>query len=124
MQSNQIYPLLFYSVSGVYIQLVHLRALGKNETREQHVSEITRRLKELALSCNVALLTASQLNEEGRLRESRAIGHHSDHVWLLRHDSEGSILWVEKNRDGERHKVIPVVMFGDASKIVERSEKD
>lgn len=107
-----------------YIQLVHLRALGKNETREQHVSEITRRLKALALSCNVAVLTASQLNEEGRLRESRAIGHHSDHVWLLRHDSEGSILWVEKNRDGERHKAIPVVMFGDASKIVERSEKD
>jgi replicative DNA helicase len=57
-----------------YVQLVHLRSLGSNETREQHVSEITRRLKALALQLNIAVATASQLNEDGKLRESRAIG--------------------------------------------------
>ena len=51
-----------------YIQLVHLRAMASNETREQHVSEITRRLKALALQLNIAVATASQLNEDGKLR--------------------------------------------------------
>jgi replicative DNA helicase len=102
-----------------YIQLVHLRALGKNETREQHVSEITKRLKALALQLDIAVATASQLNDEGKLRESRAIAHHSDHVWLIDHKDEPAI-FINKNRDGERGGVIPVVMRGAVSKFTER----
>ena len=100
-----------------YIQLVHLRNMNSNETREQHVSEITRRLKAIALQLNLALATASQLNEEGRLRESRAIGHHSDHVWLIRKGEDGSAVHIAKNRDGERDRAIPVTMRGDISRF-------
>ena len=100
-----------------YIQLVHLRNMNSNETREQHVSEITRRLKAIALQLNLALATASQLNEEGRLRESRAIGHHSDHVWLIRKGEDGSAVHIAKNRDGERDRSIPVTMRGDISRF-------
>lgn len=100
-----------------YIQLVHLRNMNSNETREQHVSEITRRLKAIALQLNLALATASQLNEEGRLRESRAIGHHSDHVWLIRKSEDGSAVHIAKNRDGERDRAIPVTMRGDISRF-------
>ena len=100
-----------------YIQLIHLRNMNSNETREQHVSEITRRLKAIALQLNLALATASQLNEEGRLRESRAIGHHSDHVWLIRKSEDGSAVHIAKNRDGERDRSFPVTMRGDISRF-------
>ena len=102
-----------------YIQLVHLRSLGKNETREQHVSEITRRLKALALQLNICVGTASQLNEEGRLRESRAISHHSDHVWIIANGEQGKILRIDKNRNGERDKAVPVVMHGHIARFEE-----
>ena len=99
-----------------YIQLVHLRAMSVNETREQHVSEITRRLKALALQLNIAVATASQLNEDGKLRESRAIGMHSDHVWMVKHEDQ-SFITVDKNRDGERGHAVPVVMDGATAKF-------
>jgi replicative DNA helicase len=106
-----------------YIQLVHLRSLNSNETREQHVSEITKRLKALALQLNITLATASQLNDEGKLRESRAIGHHSDHVWMISHTNEGAWIMVNKNREGERGASIPVLMQGSISRFVDRSVK-
>jgi replicative DNA helicase len=106
-----------------YIQLVHLRSLNSNETREQHVSEITKRLKALALQLNITLATASQLNDEGKLRESRAIGHHSDHVWMISHTNEGAWIMVNKNREGERGASIPVIMQGSISRFVDRSVK-
>jgi replicative DNA helicase len=60
-----------------YLQLVET---PKADNRELGISEVARRLKSIALSRKVAVLTASQLNDDGRLRESRAIGHHADLV--------------------------------------------
>jgi len=104
-----------------YVQLVHLRAMASNETREQHVSEITRRLKALALQLNIAVATASQLNEDGKLRESRAIGMHSDHVWMIKHGDE-SFISLDKNRDGERGHAVPVQMDGSIAKFTQLQE--
>ena len=105
-----------------YLQLVHLRNMSSNETREQHVSEITRRLKAISLQLNLAIATASQLNEEGKLRESRAIGHHSDHVWLIRKGEDGPVVNIAKNRDGERDRSFPVIMRGDISRFEGRTK--
>lgn len=105
-----------------YLQLIHLRSMASNETREQHVSEITRRLKALALQLDIAMATASQLNEEGKLRESRAIGMHSDHVWIIRHGDE-SYVTIDKNRDGERGAAIPVLMQGAFAQFLPRQEE-
>lgn len=109
-----------------YVQLVHLRALGSNETREQHVSELTKRLKSLAIHLNVAVVTASQLNDDNppKLRESRAIGHHSDHVWFIGHGDTGSWLTVVKNREGERGGAFPILMSGATSQFVPRDERE
>lgn len=119
-----------YAASGAadiaiidYVQLVNLRAMTSNETREQHVSEITRKMKAMALQCNIAVITASQLNDDGKLRESRAIGHHSDHVWKVIHGDEGSILHVVKNRSGERNVSVPILMQGHISKFVTREQR-
>jgi replicative DNA helicase len=105
-----------------YIQLIHLRALGSNETREQHVSEVSKRLKSLALHLNVAVATASQLNDDNppKLRESRAIGHHSDHVWFVGGQPEEQFLTIIKNRDGERGGAVPVRMNGATATFSER----
>jgi len=119
-----------YAASGAadiaiidYVQLVNLRAMTSNETREQHVSEITRKMKAMALQCNIAVITASQLNDDGKLRESRAIGHHSDHVWKVIHGDEGSVLHVVKNRSGERNVSVPILMQGHISKFVTRDQR-
>lgn len=119
-----------YAASGAadiaiidYVQLVNLRAMTSNETREQHVSEITRKMKAMALQCHIAVITASQLNDDGKLRESRAIGHHSDHVWKVIHGDEGSILHVVKNRSGERNVSVPILMQGHISKFVTRDQR-
>ena len=103
-----------------YVQLVHLREMAKNETREQHVSEIVRRLKQLALQLDIAVATASQLNDEGKLRESRAIGMHSDHVWIIKRGEDGDLLSMDKVRDGERGVCVPLLMQGALSRFVER----
>jgi replicative DNA helicase len=59
-----------------YIQLVESASVGKGANRETHVSEVARRLKLLTKELQVAVIAMSQLNDEGQLRESRAIGHH------------------------------------------------
>jgi replicative DNA helicase len=106
-----------------YVQLVHLREMSKNETREQHVSEIVRRLKQLALHLNIAVATASQLNDEGKLRESRAIGMHSDHVWVIKRGEDGDLLSMDKVRDGERGIAVPLVMQGHLSRFAPRETR-
>lgn len=106
-----------------YLQLVHLRNMASNETREQHVSEITRRLKAIALQLNIAMATASQLNEEGKLRESRAIGMHSDHVWKILHE-EKSFISIDKNRDGERGAIVPIHMEGHCARFSLRDNRE
>ena len=93
-----------------------------SDLREQHVSEITRRLKALALQLNIAVATASQLNEDGKLRESRAIGMHSDHVWMVKHEDQ-SFITVDKNRDGERGHAVPVTMDGATAKFQQQPTK-
>lgn len=80
---------------------------GKGDNREQEIADISRGLKAMALELDIGVLALSQLNDEGRLRESRAIGHDADSVWLIYNDGEWQPkiqpvkLKVEKCRDGE-----------------------
>jgi replicative DNA helicase len=104
-----------------YIQLCSPSADSKSETREQQVSEVVRRLKLMALHLNVCVLTASQLNDKGELRESRGIGHHADYVLHIDHASHPDIeIKLMKNRNGERHVSAPVLMQGGISRFVDR----
>ena len=95
-----------------YLQLVQS---SEGDNREQQVSAICRRLKNLAEQCNSAIITASQLNEEGRLRESRAIGQHADHVVLI--GSESSSLTISKNRRGPAGAKLSVAFRGAISRF-------
>ena len=99
-----------------YLQII---SFSGSESRENQISEIARRLKLAALKNNSILFTASQLNDEGRLRESRAIGMHSDQVVYVEHIKEKSRLTVKKNRRGQRNYMTDIIMRGDISKIEE-----
>ncbi len=101
-----------------YLQIV---TMPKADSREQAISELARRLKLTALKTRSVVLTASQLNEEGRLRESRAIGHHADAVVNIWHDGS-PIIVVDKNRRGQRGVTIPVTMRGEISRFEEAPE--
>jgi replicative DNA helicase len=55
---------------------------------------------------DIPVLALSQLNDDGKLRESRAIGQDADSVWKLENDGEWKSdiqpikLRIEKCRDG------------------------
>ena len=104
-----------------YLQIV---SLPNADNREQAISELTRRLKLTANKTQTLILTASQLNDDGKLRESRAIGHHADAVINIQHDKSGSAILVEKNRRGARGLAFPVVMRGEISRFEQGEKKE
>ena len=72
----------------------------------------------MAKELDLVVLALCQLNDEGRLRESRAIGQDADVVLKIMESEEahsepdrGDIL-IAKQRDGERLKRIPVRFKG------------
>jgi replicative DNA helicase len=99
-----------------YLQII---ACEGSDSREGQISEIARRLKVTALKNNSIMLTASQLNDEGRLRESRAIGMHSDQVVYIEHKGDKSKLTIKKNRRGARNYSTDIIMRGDISRLEE-----
>jgi replicative DNA helicase len=99
-----------------YLQII---SCDGDENRESQISEIARRLKVIASQKGSIMLTASQLNDEGRLRESRAIGMHSDQVVYVEHIKEKSRLTVKKNRRGQRNYMTDIIMRGDISRLEE-----
>ena len=100
-----------------YLQLVENSTA---DNREQAIAAVARKLKNLALGCGCAVFTASQLNEEGKLRESRAIGHHADFVVSI---SSGTLV-VVKNRRGPPNVSIPVKLRGELGRFEESNSSD
>ena len=86
-----------------YIQLL----TGVGDNREQQVSSISKSLKAIALELDITVLALSQLNDDGRMRESRAIAQDADSIWKLENDGDWHPkiqpvkLRIEKCRDGE-----------------------
>ena len=99
-----------------YLQLLQPAINRRETTREREVADNSRPLKEMALDLNLAILVLSQLNEQGYLRESRAIGHDADVILQIEEpDSEDSFertIIVNKNRDGKRGQRCSVKFYG------------
>jgi replicative DNA helicase len=89
-----------------YLQLVKGN-LRRDGNREQEVASISRGVKELAGEMYCPVMVLSQLNDDGKLRESRAIGQDADSLWKLSpEDTENTNdcipvnLEMRKQRDG------------------------
>jgi replicative DNA helicase len=65
-----------------YLQLVR-GDRNNGDSREREVAEVSRTLRLLALELNCVVVALSQLNDDGRLRESRAIGQDATAVWAV-----------------------------------------
>lgn len=86
-----------------YIQIMTPPAAARNQGREREISSISEDLKHIAMDHDllIPILTGTQLNDEGQVRESRAIEQNSDGVILL--TSDGGVVVdvnVKKNRGG------------------------
>lgn len=64
-----------------YVQLVSCNEFPNN--REQQIAAIARGLRSLAKEAKLPLICLSQLNEEGKLRESRVLAHEAHIVFML-----------------------------------------
>lgn len=110
-----------YDVAVVdYLQLMEYDG-RKGANREEIIASISRRMKQVAKKSGCHILTASQLNDQGKLRESRAIGQDADNVFLIHkhaneegdgYDDTKRILFCEKNRGGKRHWQVPLMFNG------------
>jgi replicative DNA helicase len=120
--------------SGIKILVVENIQIigGVGDNREQKVASVSNGLKSIAMEHNIAVIGLSQLNDDGKLRDSRAIGHDADSAWIIANDGawqpklQPVILRVEKCRDGETGNV-PLIFvkeqtrFECVSKITEDS---
>jgi replicative DNA helicase len=113
-----------------YLQLLDVTT-AKGESREQAVSNVARKLKNLAKRKAVTILTGSQLNDDGQLRESRAIGQHADKVvYVSKVEVDGEAdesrrsLDIKKNRGGPRGKRIQLRFAGASFRFREVIEDD
>lgn len=98
-----------------YIQLLHA---PDKDNREQEVAAISQGLKDMAKEFQAPVIGLSQLNDDGKLRESRRIGQDADCVWKLnrKDDSDNGVsevieLFIEKQRGGERNVKVPLVFL-------------
>lgn len=98
-----------------YVQLMGYD--GRFDNREQAVSESARRLKVLQGELDCPVLIGSQLNDDGRLRESRAIGMHADEVYSIEHGTMESKIVLAKRRQDAKGTEIPVRMVGQYSRF-------
>lgn len=72
-----------------YIQLVRCD-LGKDGTREREVAEVSRSLRLLGLELGCLVIGITQLNEQGKARESRAIQQDATCIMAIEIDGEDS----------------------------------
>lgn len=91
-----------------YIQLLD-GGRKAGDSQEQELAYYSRRLKQLAKKLNCPVISPAQINDDGRLRGSRAIGHDAD-VILKIEPSEGVI--VGKYRNGEKGGTLPLGLRG------------
>lgn len=95
-----------------YIQICGVDRV-KNEMREREIARISGGLKQLAKELRCPVLTASQLNDQGQTRESRAIEQDSDVLLFISEDG----IKVGKNRNGRRNDVLPLYLDGAMQKF-------
>lgn len=85
-----------------YLQLAEFSTGRKGETRQEIVAQISRTCKRLAVELDCVFIALSQLNDDGKLRESRAIGQDANAVIAVEKEEDGGrTLRIVAQRNGE-----------------------
>lgn len=90
-----------------YIQLIE-GSRQRGQSREQELASMSRRLKQLAKKVKCPVISPAQLNDDGKLRDSRAIGHDADVVLKI---TDAGIN-VAKFRNSQRNDLLPLKLNG------------
>ena len=101
-----------------YLGLLDIKA-DRNSNQAQRLGEITKSLKQFAMAQKVPVILLAQLNRESAkesrhpqlydLRDSGSIEQDADVVLMVeKHDDTDLILWIRKNRRGEKDKPIGI----------------
>ncbi len=96
-------------VSLVVVDYLQLVDPGKqvSSRREEEMASISRGLKRLAMETHIPVFAASQVNDDGKLRESRAIGHNANVIVKLAPNEQHSnqtrmTVTIVKSRNSEK----------------------
>jgi replicative DNA helicase len=90
-----------------YIQLIR-GSRNRGESREEEIARASGAMKQLAKHLGCPVLSASQLNEQGQTRESRAIEQDADALIYIVDDG----IKIGKLRSGPRDAVLPLHLNG------------
>ena len=96
-----------------YLQLCHCK---EGDNRSQTVAAISRKLRRLAAR-GCAVFAASQINDEGKVFESRAISHDANVIIGIGRGKHGPELSVIKNRRGRADVTVSVTLRGEVSRF-------
>lgn len=97
-----------------YLQLVRGNR-GRGESREEEVARVSGGLKQLAKELECPVISATQLNEAGQSRESRAIEQDADAALYIVEDG----IKVMKLRNGVRNDLLPLYLNGSLQRFQE-----
>ncbi len=101
-----------------YLQLITARRI-KGQNREQEVAAMSRGCKQLAKRLKCPVITATQLNEMGQTRESRAIENDADAVFLIHPKNDGMMsLQVWKCRNAKRGDTFEMKFHGHHQQFI------
>lgn len=95
---------------------------SRDNNREREVASISRNLKMMAGEFSDPVIALSQLNDDGQLRESRAIGQDADSVWNLERAEKSdndtnetevvpTNLRIKKQRNGPAPVIVALTFF-------------
>lgn len=97
-----------------YLQLVRGNR-QRGESREEEVARVSGNLKQLAKELNCPVISATQLNESGQSRESRAIEQDADTLLYIVEDG----IKVVKLRNGVRNDLLQLYLNGEFQRFQE-----
>jgi replicative DNA helicase len=96
-----------------YLQLIR-GSRSSRESREEEVARVSGGLKQLAKHLQCPVISASQLNDNNQVRESRAIEQDADALIFIAEDG----LKIGKLRNGRRDVVLPLRLNGQYQEFV------
>lgn len=101
-----------------YAQLVRV-PFKKGQNREAEVATVSRAMRLLAIELDVPILLLSQLNEDGKSRESRALENDATANWNIENLGENGkrLLNIKWQRDGESDIDFPVTFLGSICRV-------
>jgi replicative DNA helicase len=95
-----------------YVQLIQGTRLH-GENREQELSRYSKELKQLAKKLKCVVISPVQLNDDGRIRESRSISFDADVVLFIADNG----VRVDKWRNAQRDQLLPLELNGSIQRF-------